>query len=841
MTEASAMRSQAALPGRPTCFHCGLPVTEPGRYRAILDGVAREMCCAGCEAVAETIAGSGLGAFYRDREHMPAPEALNTLRERSVPAAQEIYDRPEIQRDFVTIAPDGTCEASLLLEGITCAACVWLNEQHLARQNGVRGVEINYATGRARVRWDPASTKLSVLLAAVEAIGYWAWPDDDAARAAVEQRERRQSLWRIMVAAFGMMQVMMYAYPAYIARQGDLTPDIAQLLRLASLVLTAPVVLYSAAPFFRGALRDLRLRRLGMDVPVALGVGAGFLGSCWATFTHGAEVYFDSVTMFVFFLLCGRALERVARDRAARTLRHLMHGIPARATRLRTQAGLEISEVVPASLLVRGDRILVAPGESFPADGVVQEGETRVDESLLTGESRPLPRRPGDEITGGAVNLSQPLVVRVERAGADTRLAAIVRLVLRAESTRPPLVVAADRIASWFVLAILAIAASAAFAWWTIDPARAWPVAIAVLVVTCPCALSLATPAALSVATGAFARVGVVIARGGAIETLARATHVVFDKTGTLTEGRLTVLDTQVFAEAGADCCRALAAALGHGSAHPMAAALAAGIRIEAGAVAANHVPGAGIEATLEGRRLRIGSRAFVESWTGSASLPLPADAIRSEVWLADQTGPMAVFYLGDRVRADAAAVVARLRAAGRIVLLASGDHAGPVAEVARQVGIERWQAGLSPEDKHGLILTLQEQGARVVMVGDGINDAPVLAQADCAVAMGGGAALAQSASDIVITSERLEALADAADLARRTLAIIRQNLAWAFAYNLVSVPLAVSGLIAPWVAALGMSASSLIVVANALRLREPRAAAPNGSGPTIVGARATA
>ncbi len=826
MTQANALHSQAASAERPACFHCGLPIMEPGRYRATIEGRGQDVCCAGCAAVAETIAGSGLGAFYRDRERMPAPDAAPGLHERSAPGVHEIYDRPEVQLGFVTVAPDGTSEATLLLEGITCAACVWLNEQHLVRQPGVRAVDINYATGRARVRWDPVQTKLSALLAAVEAIGYRAWPDDDAARAAVEQRERRQALWRLMVAAFGMMQVMMYAYPAYIARAGDLTPDIALLLRLASLVLTAPVVLYSAAPFFRGALRDLRLRRLGMDVPVALGVGAGFLGSCWSTLTGGAQVYFDSVTMFVFFLLCGRFLERMVRERSARTLRQLMHGVPARATRLGTGANDGQSEIIPAALLAPGDRVLVAPGESFPADGVVQSGETRVDESLLTGESLPLPRCPGDEITGGAINLSQPVVVRVERAGADTRLAAIVRLVLRAQSSRPPLAVMADRVASWFVLAILAIAATAAIVWWTIDPGRAWPVAIAVLVVTCPCALSLATPAALSAATGAFARLGAVIARSGAIETFARITHVVFDKTGTLTEGRLTLLETKVLGTVDARRCRSLAAVLEQGSAHPVAMAIAAGVADRRKPVAPEHVPGAGIEAEVDGRRLRIGSRAFVAEWTGRA-LPVAADATRSEVWLAERAGPLAVFYLGDRVRTDAAAVVARLRAAGVSVLLASGDHAGPVAEVARQVGIEQWHAAMSPEDKQALIAGLQRRGARVAMVGDGVNDAPVLAQADCAIAMGSGAVLAQTASDFVITSPRLETVADAFELARRTLAIIRENLVWAFAYNVVAVPLAVFGLIAPWVAALGMSASSLIVVANALRLRNRTAPVP--------------
>ncbi len=819
MTAAAATGASLSKAMTSPCFHCGLPVTEAGRYTAVVEGAARELCCAGCQAVTETISGSGLEAFYRDRARLSGQAATDSPR-----AALDLYDRPEIQQDFVEPLPDGTLAATLMLEGIRCAACIWLNEQHLMRQPGVRSIEVNYVSRRARLVWDPAVARLSGLLGAFEAIGYRAWPDDKAAREAVERRERRDALWRLFVAAFGMMQVMMYAYPAYIAADGDITPDIAQLLRLASLILTTPVVLYSAAPFFRGALRDLRLRRLGMDVPVALGIAAGFIGSCWSTLSGGTEVYFDSVTMFVFFLLCARFLEHAARDRAAMALRHLSHAQPVQAKRLVADAAGAI-ELIPAAALRAGDRVLVSPGEAFPADGRVESGDTRVDETLLTGESIPVARRTGDEVTGAAINLENPVVVRVTRVGGQTRLAAIVRLVERAQTFRPALVSTADRVASWFVAFVLVVAAVTAIAWALIDPARALPIAMAVLVVTCPCALSLATPAALAVASGAFARRGLVIARGSAIETLASATHVVFDKTGTLTEGRLDLVEVVAVRDADEGTCRRLAAILERGAAHPLAVALAASAPGEADASAVSHVAGAGIEGTVEGRRLRIGSRTFVASWCAMPQGTAQGQGTHTEVWLADSGGPLAVFRFADRVRADALAVVERLRTAGLTVLLASGDHAGPVADVARRVGIEDWRASLSPEDKHALVADLQRKGARVVMVGDGINDAPVLAQADCAVAMGGGAVLAQSTADIVIVSGRLGALADAVTIACRTLRVIRQNVAWAFAYNALSIPLAAFGFIAPWVAALGMSASSLLVVANALRLTR--------SGPT--------
>ncbi len=826
MTSAAVLRASTPAAERSACFHCGLPVPEAGRYTAVVDGAVRDVCCPGCQAVAETIAGAGLQSYYRTRTAPPPRGAGEPVRLPTARALLEIYDRPELQRGFVVERADGTLEATLILEDIHCAACVWLNERHLAGQRGVRSVDINYVSRRARVRWDPALVHLSQLLAAVEAIGYHAWPDDDTHRVRVARNEKRQALWRLAVAGLGMMQVMMYAYPAYVAGAGELPLDLARLMRYASLALTLPVVLFSAAPFFRGAVRDLRLRRLGMDVPVALGVAAGFLGSCWSTVTDGPAVYFDSVTMFVFLLLLGRFLERAAHERAHEAVQRLARGIPATATRIGYGDGAERQEVVPAVALVPDELVLVGPGDAFPADGVVVTGATEVDEALLTGESRPLEKHSGDEVTGGAINLRAPVTVRVVRVGNDTRLAAIVRLMEQAQAQRPALVAAADRVAFWFVLAILAIAGATGVTWWWIDPARALPIAVAVLVVTCPCALSLATPAALTVAIGTFARRGVVVAQSRAIEALARVTHVVIDKTGTLTEGRPEVVDVRPFGTADVDQCRRLAGALERGSNHPIALALCAGVTSEDIAIDPVHTAGSGVEATVTGRRLRIGNRRFVEGWCGADVLPLAVDDQRTEVWLASRDGPLAVFKLRDALRPDAAALIGRLRDDGRALVLASGDETGPVAEVARRLGIETWHAALAPQAKRALVAGLQRDGARVAMIGDGINDAPVLAQSDCAIAMGSGAALAQSTADIVITAPHLAAVGDAIGLARRTLAIVRGNLAWAFAYNVVAIPLTVLGLVAPWAAAIGMSASSLLVVANALRLREPVRAA---------------
>jgi Cu2+-exporting ATPase len=815
-------------PTRPVaCFHCGLPVIEPGRFTAVVGGERRELCCAGCQAVTESILGAGLEAFYRSRTER-APAATDA------PAPAEelaLYDRDEIQAAFVTTHPDGTREATLLIEGITCAACVWLNEQHLQRLPGVVSADINYTTRRARVRWQPAQVRLSDILDAVQAIGYRAWPNDSELAEQAAKRERRTALWRLFVAAFGMMQVMMYAYPAYIAQEGDMTADIAALLRWASLVLTLPVVLYSAVPFFRGAWRDLRLRRLGMDVPVSLGIAAAFAGSTWATVTGHGEVYFDSITMFVFFLLGGRWLEQAARSRASESLRHLVRALPAKALRLTDFPATEAFETVPAGVLRPGDHVLVRPGDAFPADGVVARGETRADESLLTGESRPCAKGVGAEVTGGTANVAQPVVVTVERTGADTRLSAIVRLIDRAHAARPALVELADRYAGAFVAAVLAIALASAVVWLRIDPDRALVVAVAVLVVTCPCALSLATPAALAVSTGTLARLGLIVTRERAIETLTRVTHVVLDKTGTLTEGALAVVRVEPVGGWTASRVLPVAAALEAGSDHPVARALRADASEDLPpATGIRHQTGGGIVGTVDGRSFRLGSRRFLEA--AGVVLPWPTvDGTWSEVWLACDGQPAARFLLGDRLRPDAVDAVRGLQALGLKVLLASGDQLPVVAAVAQRCGIERWQAGCTPEGKHELVSALQADGAIVCMVGDGVNDAPVLAQAAVSVAMGSGAVLAQQSADLVLTGPRLGTLVDGIVHARHTLRIMRQNLGWALAYNLVAVPLAAGGWLSPWLAGLGMAASSLLVVVNALRLRHgPRDDADSAS-----------
>jgi Cu2+-exporting ATPase len=825
----AAMNSIAPEFGVDThCYHCGLPALRGLTLSAVIDGRARVMCCAGCKAVAETVVASGLEDYYQKRDAMPGtprdmvPAFLREL---------ELYDQPAVQAHLVSgETPDHPEQraASLLLDGITCGACIWLIERRVQALPGMVSIAVNYATRRARVVWDARRIPLSAILRAIASIGYRATPYDASHAEAAYRAERNDALKRLFVAGFGMMQVMMYAVPAYLADEGSMSAGIEQLMRLASLILTLPVVFYSAWPLIRNAMRDIRAGRAGMDVPVALGIGVAFAASTVATLGGGGEVYFDSIAMFVFLLLAARFFEFLARRRAAAGLERLAHSAPAIAQRLVDYPRSLETECVVAATLIPEDLVQIAPGENIPADGIVVAGRGTVDESLLTGESRPLRKDAGSALTGGAINLDAPLVMRVTQAGDATRLSAIVRLLERALCGKPSMVVLADRVAAWFVTVLLLVALATGAAWLAIDPARAPWVVVAVLVVTCPCALSLATPAALTAATARLAAIGVLVTRGHAIETLARADCFVFDKTGTLTEGNMRVVRTLALGTAGADACTRLAASLEQGIEHPIARAIRDAAK-EAAGDAALAVPsdlrvvqGAGIEATIAGKRLRLGAPAFVAEFAGS---PLPAESLQhgavaeSVVLLAQEDSWLAAFALGDALREGATELIDGLQRANRRVALYSGDAERVVGEFAAAAHITDWRGGLSPEDKHAAVQALQQGGAVVAMIGDGVNDAPVLAQAQVSVAIGSGAALAQASADMVLLNANIGVLAEAVELARQTMRVIRQNLVWAIVYNGLALPLAIGGWLTPWLAGLGMATSSLLVVLNAMRL----------------------
>lgn len=820
------------------CFHCGQPVPPNAHYPVEIEHVSHEMCCRGCQAVAEAIVDGGLVDYYRHRtakSGTAAPDAADVVPEWLRQA--KLYDLPEVQQSFVRQETGEVREASLILEGIVCAACVWLNERHISGLPGVLSVEINYSTHRARVRWDNARIKLSEILHAVAAIGYTAHPFDPGRQEQIFLKERQAALRRLFIAGIGMMQVMMYAVPVYVAGgDGSMPPWIENIMRWASLILTLPVVGYSAWPFFLGAWRDLKLLQAGMDVPVALGVGVAFIASVYATLTGGGEVYFDSITMFVFFLLSGRFLEMGARRKAADAAEKLVKMQPAMASRLSAYPHTQADELVAVSSLSAGEYLLIRPGESVPADGVVEQGASRVDESLLTGESRPVTKNVGGRLIAGTINVDSPLVMRVDGLGQDTVLSGIVRLLDRALAEKPALAKVADRVASWFVLALLLIAVGTGVAWYFIEPARALWITVAVLVVSCPCALSLATPAALTAATGSLTRLGLLTTRGHALETLAKASHFVFDKTGTLTHGKMSLLETIALGDDSRERCLALAAALERASEHAIANAIVSAAS-EVGSAASKvedqcevaeitNFPGSGVEGKIADRRYRLGRPAFVAELCAS---PVP-DALllardgATVVALGDENGWLALFALGDTLRPDAASLIKGLQQRGKTVVLLSGDQEDAVQGVARQLGIDRVRAAMTPQGKLDFVRGLQGEGAVVAMVGDGVNDAPVLAAAGVSIAMGGGTQVARASADMILLSEHLPHLLAGVDIAVKTSRIIRQNLAWAFVYNLIAIPLAALGYITPWMAGIGMSASSLMVVLNALRLVEPDA-----------------
>lgn len=799
----------SAAPAPLECFHCGLPAPAGGNWRVTIDGQPRPMCCPGCAAVAQSIVDTGFSDYYRTRTAFSANGADAAL----VPAELALYD--EDPALALPAAGQQVCEAVFSIESIRCAACVWLIERRLARLAGIASAQVNVATERLHVRWNPDLCKPSAIIASLRATGYVAYPHDPDRQDAQRERARKKLFRQLFVAGLAMMQVMMYALPAYVADDGTLDADMASLMRWASLLLTMPALFYSAQPFFSGAWAGVRARLPGMDLPVALGIAAASAASIAATIRGEGEVYFDSVTMFVFLLLASRYLELMARTKAGRALELLQHALPASAQRMPGYPARRETMMVAASGLAVGDAILVAPGESVAADGVIVEGESRLDLALLSGESQARARGPGDEVPGGAVNAGQAFVLRVTRPVRESTLSRLVALVESASLGKPRLAQWSDRVAAWFVLALLVLTVAVFFIWQQIDPARAWQVAIAVLVVSCPCALSLATPSALAAATDLLVRRGVLVVKPHVLETLHRATHVVFDKTGTLTEGRPVVRQVLALADLEPKRCRQIAAALEAASAHPLAAAIrAAASGPVPRAQDVHSVDGQGVAGTVDGARYRLGSARFVSHAADDG----PPDV--TSVFLGRDGQVVARFDIADALRPDAAEVVHSFQRRGKEVILLSGDAHDVAANVASQLGIATAVGGQLPADKLEYVRRLQQQGALVAMVGDGINDAAVLGAADVSFAMGEGAALAQMNADCVLLSGRLGSLDETARMATRTLRVVRQNLAWAMLYNALAIPAAAAGLIDPWLSAVGMSASSALVVINALRLR---------------------
>jgi P-type Cu2+ transporter len=791
------------------CYHCGEQVPAGVDLGIDIGGERRPMCCPGCRAVAGLIAANGLESFYQQRS------AYNVRPDDTAAASQQqylVYDDPELAAAFTQTSPSGEVTARLLLGGISCAACTWLIEQSMAQLPGVSMALVNLQQSRLDIRFDPARIPLSEIFTRVEALGYRPRPFQTSTQRQQMSQEYQDQLRRLAVAGLGMMQVGMFAIALHAGDIQGIESQYQGLLRWVSLLVSSFVVLFSARPFFTTAWRHLKQATLVMDLPVALAIGLAWLASAWATLSGSGQVYFDSVVMFTFFLLLGRFLERRVRQRHALTWFDAESTLPNMVSVQRDGQWVP----VPRVQLQSADVILVRAGDTIPVDAQVKAGCSAVREDTFNGEHLPREVRVGDTIYAGTVNTDATLQGQVLGSYLESRLAALQRSVEQAQTEKPQLARLADRIASWFVAGILLVTTATAIVWSQYDPTQAFWVTLSVLVISCPCALALATPAALTSAASALRAAGIIVHGENALEALARTTHLIFDKTGTLTEGSLHIVAVHPLANHDADQLLAIGAALQRYSSHPVARAFD-GIDATADLQSVEYQVGAGLEGIRNGERYRMGSEQFCRQL--AARLPAPPDDALYWVALCRENEPLAWVGLDDRTRAEAPAVVDAARDGGMQVELLTGDSSPQGPLLARSLGIDRVASGLTPQQKMAHVQALQGEGAVVAMVGDGLNDAPVLGLADASFAVAGATDLARTQADFVIVGGDLHAVTQAWRKARQCRRVIMQNFAWALGYNLGAIPLAALGHIPPWAAAIGMSLSSLLVVANSLRL----------------------
>jgi len=822
------MRAEAAG----ACWHCGEALPPGNAVLAVVAAVPHPVCCPGCRAAAEWIDALGLSDYYRLRS-ATAARAPDHARIAGDAAA---WARPEAARQAIRELDGGRCEVLLAIDGMRCAACGWLIERAVGALPGVASVEVNAAARRARITGDRDRLALPAIVDTLGRAGYRALPLDARVLDDARRQESRQAMKRLAVAGFGAMQAMMYAAALYFGDVQRMDTTTRDLFRWLGLLVATPVVFYSARPFFAGAWRSLAARRLGMDVPVALAVALIYAASLVEAVSGGAAVYFDSVAMFVFLLLAGRYLEMRARHRTAELADALALHSPVFADRVETDGSLVR---VAAFELRPGDRVQVAEGATVPADGTLAGGECTVDEALVSGEPVAVRKREGDALLAGSIVVDGPARLCAQRTGADTMLSGIVTLAARAAASKPRLAHEGELAAARFVARVLALAAVTALAWSLVDPPRAFAAVLAVLVVSCPCAFALAVPAALTRALGVLARKRVLVVDPDSIEALARATHVLLDKTGTLTEPRVALDDAHTRAGVDPAAALSLAAALARASSHPIARAVAAAAGREVAPAANVRVDaGAGISGTVGGVPMRLGHAAYaIAGRRRRAEAGTIDPSLDDALVLADADGIVAAFRVAEQPRLGVREAIDALTGAGIAVSIASGDSPARVERLADELGIGRWEAALTPQAKLARLERLRAEGARVVAVGDGINDAPLLAGADVGVAIGSGTDLARASGGIVLVDSRLGDLVEARAIARETLARIAQNRRWALVWNAAAVPLAALGFVPPWLAAAGMSASSLAVVLNALRIGR-REGARAGIGRSVTSRR---
>ena len=803
------------------CFHCGLPIPSEADFHARLADGERDFCCFGCQSVCSAIYEAGLQGYYQR-----TPEGVLLAPPPELPKDIEIYDFDEVQREFATSSGD-IRDIHLLVEGIHCAACVWLIERGLQRTPGVQSADVNLAAKRLHLRWDNSRSKLSDLIRALAKIGYAAVPYDPESAEGVIQKSNRAMLYRLFFAGFAMMNMLWISIALYSGADHD---EFRQFFHWIGLALATPTLLYSGYPFYRGAFGGLRGGHLTMDMPIAIGLSVTYAYSLYVTVTRSAigEVYFDTVTNLIFVILIGRYLEGMFRHQAVSATKRLMELQPRVAIVMRDDQ----EQMTPIRGVKLGDHVLIKPGYKVPVDGVVLEGHSAVDESMLSGESVPVSKSAGAQVFAGTANTNGALLVEVRAQLQDTTLSRIIRLVEEAQSSKAPIQRLADAIVPWFVLVTLICATITFFIWNSHDFEIALMAATSVLIITCPCALGMATPMSIAVASGLGAKHGILIKNGLVLETLSKVTHFVFDKTGTLTEGKMSVAQVHVATGCNEQELLQHAAAVERYSEHSVAKAIVEETEqrqlpfrdLEADRFQVT--AGLGAEARVAGQTVLLGSADWLIRHGIELDAKLQARAHELEtqamscVYMAREGKHVAIIALADKLRGDARQLIDELRAAGIILTLLSGDRR-PVAEaVARQLGGMEVIAEVLPQDKDQVIRRLQQSGAVVAMVGDGINDAPALIRADVGIALGSGTDVSVESADIVLMYNELDKVRQATQLSRRTLLTIKQNIGLSFVYNAIMVPLAMMARVNPLVAAISMPISSLIVIGNAARIR---------------------
>ncbi|MCG8378145.1 MAG: cadmium-translocating P-type ATPase [Proteobacteria bacterium] len=797
------------------CFHCDEPIPEEITLFVDIHNETRAMCCYGCQAVAEQIKAFGLDDYYRHRTSFPlrpdsvVPDELKQL---------TIFNNPQVQSEFTHEKDEYSKETKLIIEGINCPACVWLIESRISKLTGVKEISINYSTHRCRIIWQSDEVKLSDIFLAIIQLGYKVHPYNYKKQEQFYENERKAQLLRIAIAGLFGMQVMMIAIALYFGDASSIEQKYRIFFQWVSLLLTLPVLLFSGKPLFIGAFRDIKNKRPGMDVPITLGISIAFLSSLSSTIYQQGHVYYDSIVMFIFFILSGRYFEFMSHKKSIAHLDQVSSLLPLYVTRL----GDNNKEIVELNALSIGDKILVKPGEVIPIDGIVSEGQSSVNESIITGESLPITKTINAQVIGGSTNIESPLTIEVIKVGEHTILSNIARIIDKASSNKPATVLLANRIVTIFISVLLVTAFLTALYWYHTDQTQWVAITIAVLVVSCPCALSLATPTALSSATTTFIKNGIALVNNDAIEKLAKITYFVFDKTGTLTKGELELENIKILnSNYNHEEILNIASALESASEHPIAKAINKANKNSNETVIKNikNYPGQGISGEFNGSWF-IGTEQFINKNCTNAHLNINTNNKKlRKVTLANSESIVACLYFKDDLRDTSKLLIDYLKNLDKNIILMSGDHESIVKETAIKLGIDNYLAELKPEDKLEKIAQLQKQGKQVCIIGDGINDAPGFAQADVAIAMTEASDITKLNADILLLNNQIDSIKTMLKIVQKTNQTIRVNFTWAVSYNLLALPVAIMGYIAPWMAALGMSLSSLVVVINATRI----------------------